>query len=171
MEFLVVVDMQNDFITGELGTPEALGILPFVAQKLVEFKGEVIFTHDSHFTDYLETREGRKLPIMHCIYETHGWQIHNCLPMKPEYKKLDKNGFTCNELPAFIDEMAGGDTIDKITLIGLCTDVCVVSNAIMLRSAFPEVDICVDSKCCAGTTPANHQAALDTMVSCQVDVF
>ncbi len=171
MEFLIVVDMQNDFISGVLGSKDAVEILPLVVQKIVEFHGQIIYTRDSHFTDYLETREGRMLPVQHCIYTTHGWELHSCIPIKPDDVMLDKNAFGSQELAGKIEQLAGDEPIEKITLIGLCTDICVVSNALVLRNAFPQVDICVDAKCCAGSSPANHLAALTTMASCQVVII
>ena len=172
--FLIVVDMQNDFIDGSLGTPEALAIVPAVVERIRQAReaGEtVIATMDTHEENYLETREGRWLPVRHCIRDTVGWQI------RPEVAgqlagcvSLEKPTFGSMSLFGLIYQLAGSEA-PEIELIGLCTDICVVSNALLLKAAFPEADIAVRSACCAGVTPEKHEAALETMRSCQINVI
>lgn len=166
---LVVVDMQNDFIDGALGTKEAEAIVANVAQEIENFSGEVIFTRDTHSDNYLQTQEGRNLPVKHCIRETEGWQLH---PLLREAAKgrtvIDKPTFGSLTLAQYIK---GKATPDSIFLIGLCTDICVISNAMILKAAFPETEIYVDSRCCAGTTPENHQNALNAMKLCQIHIL
>ena len=166
---LVVVDMQNDFITGSLGTPEAQAIVPNVKAKIEEYKAngdEIIFTRDTHNADYLETQEGKRLPIKHCINGTWGWIIADEVNY-PEYKHINKPTFGCKFLEHYIDK----DEIYQIELVGLCTDICVVSNALILKAIYPEMFMVVDADCCAGTTPEKHVAALETMKSCQIAVI
>ena len=162
MKVLVVVDMQNDFIDGALGTKEAEAIVPFVADKIRNFDGMVLSTRDTHFENYLETQEGKNLPVKHCIKGTDGWQIvpgletGNCEYIdKPTFGWMNWNGL---------------DEKDELELIGVCTDICVVSNALILKAKYPEAAISVDASCCAGVTPEKHKAALETMKSCQIDV-
>lgn len=176
--FLIVVDMQNDFIDGSLGTPEAQAIVPAVIQRVRDAKaaGEtVIATMDTHGDDYLETREGRWLPVPHCIQGTEGWRLCPGLAALLEgCEQVEKTAFGSVRLPEIIlkevEETADVDEIE-IELIGLCTDICVVSNALLLKAAFPEADIVVRRSCCAGVTPEKHEAALMTMASCQIDVI
>ncbi|MGN0324701.1 MAG: cysteine hydrolase family protein [Lachnospiraceae bacterium] len=161
---LIVVDMQNDFIDGALGTKEAVAIVPSVKAKIREYQergDEIIFTRDTHQADYLSTPEGKKLPVEHCIEGTHGWQIAEGLEV-PGCSYIDK--------PTFGWTHWNERTFDEIELIGLCTDICVVSNALILKATFPEAKIMVDASCCAGVTPATHAAALETMKMCQIDV-
>lgn len=178
MKVLVVVDMQNDFITGSLGTPEAQAIVPNVKKKIDEAvkNGDlIVFTRDTHFKNYLETREGKKLPVEHCIYQSKGWQIRKGLiPNKYNFMMfIDKYTFGDHKLPRKIGdalEYFVGD-IDEIELVGLCTDICVVSNALLMKSYYPEsCEISVDATCCAGVTPETHEAALKTMEMCQINV-
>lgn len=162
---LIVVDMQNDFIDGSLGTKEAQAIVPGVKakiQKYLERGDEIIFTRDTHQKDYLSTQEGRKLPVEHCIEGTKGWRIAEGLEV-PGCEYIDK--------PAFGWIHWSGRHFEEIELVGLCTDICVVSNALILKAAFPEVEITVDAGCCAGVTPQTHRAALETMKMCQVNVI
>lgn len=162
---LIVVDMQNDFIDGALGTKEAVDIVPSVKAKIREYQergDEIIFTRDTHQADYLSTPEGKKLPVEHCIEGTHGWQIAEGLEV-PGCSYIDK--------PTFGWTHWNERTFDEIELIGLCTDICVVSNALILKATFPEAKIMVDASCCAGVTPATHAAALETMKMCQIDVI
>lgn len=167
MKYLIVVDMQNDFITGSLGSDLAKGIVQNVVTKIKNFDGEVIFTRDTHFADYLNTLEGKNLPVEHCIKDTEGWQI--CDELKPYVKKvIDKITFGSLELTREICNMS--EKIDKIELCGLCTDICVISNAMVLKAAFPEVKIEVDSKCCAGVSVDSHNTALDAMRAVQIEV-
>ncbi len=175
-KFLIVVDMQKDFVDGSLGTKEAVSIVPNVVSKIKGFEGNIICTYDTHFDDYLETSEGKKLPVVHCVKDTDGWKLNSDVfdSLKgKEYKEIHKITFGSRDLPALIMSIAG-DVNEKdlsIELIGLCTDICVVSNALYLKANFPEAEIKVDSSCCAGVTPATHNAALDTMRCCQIDVL
>lgn len=167
MKFLIVVDMQNDFITGSLGSAAAEAIVPKVAEKIKSFDGEVIFTRDTHFEDYMQTREGRKLPVEHCIKDTAGWQI--CDELVPYVKKtVDKITFGSIELPEII--RAYGESVDEIELCGLCTDICVISNAMILNAAFPETVIRIDGSCCAGVSNESHATALKSMKSVHIEV-
>ena len=172
--FLIVVDMQNDFIDGSLGTPEAVAIVPAVADRIraARAAGEtVIATLDTHGEDYLETREGRWLPVRHCIRGTDGWNIRAELTAPLEgCQRVEKPTFGSVRLPEIIREQAGDADGLEIELIGLCTDICVVSNALLLKAAFPEAEIAVRRACCAGVTPEKHRAALETMASCQVRI-
>ena len=170
--FLIVVDMQKDFVDGALGTKEAVAIVPDVVEKIRRFDGEIIATLDTHDADYLRSAEGKKLPVAHCIYHTEGWilnyEVAKALDKK-EHILLEKPTFGSVKLPALIEELAGDEPF-SIELCGLCTDICVVSNALLLKAHFPEVPIAVDASCCAGVTPASHEAALTTMRMCQIDV-
>ena len=162
MKVLVVVDMQNDFISGSLGSDEAKGIVPFVKDKIMNYDGRVIFTRDTHMQDYLNTREGRNLPVEHCIKDTDGWQI--CDELKNFATEIvDKITFGSCDLPEII-----GEAPEEIEICGLCTDICVISNAMILKAAFPEIDIIVDSKCCAGVTPESHNNAIEAMKAVQI---
>lgn len=170
MKVLVVVDMQNDFIDGALGTNEAPFIVGTVHHKIEEYrqnKFPVIFTRDTHDKDYLETQEGKNLPIEHCIKGTHGWQISSELDTA-EDMVFDKPSFGSIELARYIAEHYAD--AEEIVLTGLCTDICVISNALILKAALPETPITVDSSCCAGVTPQSHQNALEAMKMCQVRV-
>ena len=171
--FLVVVDMQKDFVDGSLGTPEAQAIVSRAADKIRSFEGDIFVTYDTHFEDYLDTPEGKKLPVPHCIYETDGWELtdelRDLMEELPHYK-VQKYTFGSVTLPHLMKEVADGDDF-TIELIGLCTDICVISNALLLKAQFPELPISVDSSCCAGVTPALHNAALDVMRSCQIDII
>ena len=172
--FLIVVDMQNDFIDGSLGTAEALAIVPAVVERIraARAAGEtVLATLDTHAENYLETAEGRKLPVKHCIRGTEGWRI------RPEIDealgdalRVEKPTFGSVRLPELIREQAGDADGLAIELIGLCTDICVVSNALLLKANFPEAAVSVRRACCAGVSPATHEAALQTMACCQVEV-
>lgn len=165
---LVVVDMQNDFIDGALGTAEALSIVPAVKEKIAAFDGTVVYTRDSHLSDYLETREGKNLPVPHCIIGTNGWQISPELTPPQDAVIFDKPTFGSVSLVLWAAKEHASDPFGKITLIGLCTDICVISNAMLLKAALPEVDIAVDSACCAGVTPESHENALSAMKMCQI---
>ncbi len=172
-KFLVVVDMQNDFIDGSLGSPEAQAIVPAAERKIKEFDGDIFVTLDTHYENYLTTAEGIKLPVKHCIKGTDGWQlaprIAEALKGK-KYECVEKNAFGSLRLPELIRKAAGEDDF-SVEFIGLCTDICVVSNVLIVKAAFPAAPISVDSSCCAGVTPAKHEAALETMRSCQTDVL
>jgi nicotinamidase-related amidase len=172
MNILIVVDMQNDFVSGSLATKEAKAIVPRVVDKINNFDGEVIYTRDTHFDNYLNTSEGKKLPIEHCIKDSFGWEIVS--PVKErvgDSKIIDKPSFGSTELPKIVKIINNSGNIDSITLIGLCTDICVLSNALILKAAFPETEIIVDASCCAGTTVQNHNTALNALVPCQVEVI
>lgn len=176
MKILVVVDMQNDFIDGALGTKEAVGIVPKVAEKIRGFDGRVLYTRDTHEKDYLETQEGKNLPVEHCIRGTKGWEL------APEIEKLrveepiDKPSFGSTALGALLkaqDEdlkKQGKPGIESITLVGLCTDICVISNAMILKAYLPEVPVIVEADCCAGVTPESHKNALEAMKVCQIKI-
>lgn len=170
-KYLVVVDMQKDFVNKALGTKEAEAILPAVVEKVHNFDGEVIFTRDTHFEDYLSTSEGKLLPVEHCIKGTDGWQIVDELEEirgVNDCVTYDKITFGCKELAQDMLRINEDEGIDSIELVGLCTDICVVSNALLLKAFLPEVEIKVDAACCAGVTPEKHTAALETMSSCQI---
>ena len=166
---LIVVDMQNDFIDGALGTPEAEAIVPAVTAKIRSYSPEdVIATMDTHEEDYLATQEGRKLPVEHCIRGRPGWRLRaevaEALPLARIYEKPT---FGCIRLA---EDLKRIPDLEEIELVGLCTDICVVSNALLLKAAMPEVRIRVDASCCAGVSPEKHTAALETMRSCQIEV-
>ena len=170
-KILVVVDMQKDFVDGALGTKEAVSIVPAVVNKIREYDKENIFvTRDTHQKDYLTTQEGRKLPVEHCIEGTPGWELDPTVAEAVQGAAIvNKPTFGSTELMNIIREISEKDEI-SIELIGLCTDICVVSNALLLKAAVPEVEISVDASCCAGVTPEKHEAALETMRSCQIQV-
>ena len=168
-DVLIVVDMQNDFIDGALGTAEALAIVPKVKEKIDGFRGKVLFTRDTHQPNYMETQEGRKLPVPHCIENTPGWEI------VPQLRELTA-GCLVIDKPAFgsvkLGEiLTGREDIEAITLIGLCTDICVISNAMICKAALPEVPVTVEAACCAGVTPSSHDNALSAMKMCQIEVI
>lgn len=178
MKVLVVVDMQNDFISGSLGTKEAQAIVPNVKKKIEEYRTNndlIYFTRDTHLLDYLETREGKKLPVEHCIFCSLGWEIADGL-VEDNDAIIDKYTFgSCNLVDALNDDYefwyGTEDAIEEIELVGLCTDICVVSNALLLKTKFYEsCEISVDATCCAGVTPETHEAALKTMEMCQINV-
>ena len=171
--FLVVVDMQKDFVDGALGSGDAVAIVPSVVEKIKSFDGEIFVTLDTHFDNYPETAEGKKLPVPHCIKGTDGWQLDKNVASAladREYTAVEKPTFGSLELPRLIEAASDGDDF-SIEIIGLCSDICVVSNALVLKANFPEIPISVDSACCAGVTPQAHEAALATMRSCQIDVI
>jgi nicotinamidase-related amidase len=168
MKYLIVVDMQVDFITGALGSDLATAIVPNVVEKAKRFDGKVIFTRDTHFADYMSTQEGKKLPVSHCIKDSDGWQI--CDELKPYAELLlDKPTFGSMELPRLLESF--GEPVEKIELCGLCTDICVISNAMVLKAAFPEVPIAVDSRCSAGVTEESHNTALAAMRAVQIEIL
>ena len=176
-EILVVVDMQNDFTKGILGNDETKNVIPTVAKCIKEHRangGKVIFTYDTHYADtYMDSQEGRNLPVPHCIKGTDGWELDKNVVLALEkrgYTPVEKVTFGSVDLPALIKEASKGEEF-TVELIGLCTDICVVSNALMIKAHFPEVNVSVDEKCCAGVTVEKHIAALETMRSCQIDVI
>lgn len=172
-KYLIVVDMQKDFIDGSLGTAEACGIVDDAAAYIREFDGRIFATLDTHYPDYLNTAEGSKLPVEHCIKGTDGWTLNEKIREALEakgYTPVIKNTFGSVDLPKLIRDDAQGEKF-SIELIGLCTDICVVSNALLLKANFPEVPISVKESCCAGVTPQAHQSAINTMKSCQIDII
>lgn len=169
-DLLIVVDMQNDFVDGALGTPEAQAIVPRVVEKVSQFEGRVIFTQDTHDDQYLETQEGRLLPVEHCIRGTSGWDIIDQLDPGNNVT-IEKNTFGAKALAQMLVEDQKKEPITSITLIGLCTDICVISNALLIKAFLPEVPIHVDATCCAGVTPESHENALKAMEVCQIDVI
>ena len=168
---LIVVDMQNDFIDGALGTKEAVAIVPKVEEKIRNFEGEVFFTRDTHETYYLETQEGRNLPVKHCIRDTEGWQIRKELDVLRKTNPVDKETFGSTDLAGELTMIDEDEGIGSITLVGLCTDICVISNALLIKASLPEVPICVDATCCAGVTPESHENALKAMEACQIKII
>ena len=164
MKTLIVVDMQNDFIDGSLGTAEAVTIVEAVKAKIAEYRNrgdEVIFTRDTHHENYMETNEGKHLPVVHCIEGTPGWEIREGLLVEGA-EVINKPSFGYNGWKDY--------QFEEIELVGLCTDICVVSNALILKALFPEIRISVDPTCCAGVTPESHEAALKTMAMCQIEI-
>ena len=168
MKILVVVDMQNDFIDGALGTPEAEQIVPYVKERIQNFDGKVLFTRDTHFADYMNTQEGKNLPVKHCIKGTPGWEIHPELDALRTTDPIDKLTFGSADLPKIL---AKEENIEEITFIGLCTDICVISNVMVTKAFFPEIPLVVDALGCAGVTPESHKNALAAMKMCQVTVI
>lgn len=167
MKKLIIIDMQNDFVTGSLGTKEAREIVPHIIDRLNEYsKADVIFTRDTHYDNYLNTLEGKKLPVTHCIKCTPGWEII------PEFNiigtvVINKNTFGSTYLPTIMEF----ESLESIELCGVCTDICVISNALLLRAHYPNTKIIVYANCCAGVTPELHEAALKVMESCQINVI
>ena len=173
MKVLVVVDMQHDFVDGALGSPAAKAIVPMVRAKIEQYESEknpVLFTRDTHQENYLDTQEGRNLPVPHCIQGTPGWQIVPGLHSE-HHAKVDKVTFGSRELPQVLEQTYDVDKLEAIELVGLCTDICVISNAMVLKACFPEVPIVVDARCCAGVTEESHKNALEAMKVCQIQVL
>ncbi len=174
MKVLVVVDMQNDFIDGALGTKEAAAIVPKVVEKIRNFDGRVLYTRDTHEEDYLDTQEGKSLPTAHCIKGTKGWELHPEIDKLCREDAIDKPTFGSTILGGMLRNMneeyklraMGG--LESITFVGLCTDICVISNALLAKAFVPEVPIIVDASCCAGVTPDSHKNALEAMKMCQI---
>ena len=165
--------MQNDFISGALGTPEAEAILPKVVEKLKKFSGSVIFTYDTHGSDYPNTLEGKNLPVPHCIEGTEGWKLPKLLEdlrFMVGGKAFTKPAFGSKELGEYLAIENQRTAIDSIEIVGLCTDICVISNALLIKAFLPETDILVDSSCCAGVTPESHERALQTMEMCHIKI-
>lgn len=172
-KILLVVDMQNDFIDGSLGTKEAINILPAVAQKIRDYTGDIFFTKDTHSQNYLATSEGKKLPVQHCVKGTDGWRLHPLVEKLCIDKRatgIEKVTFGASALPDILYQRYP-DGLDEIELIGLCTDICVISNALLLKAYFPEATIKVDASCCAGVTPESHNNALNAMRLCQIEII
>ncbi|MCC8074854.1 MAG: cysteine hydrolase [Clostridiales bacterium] len=173
MNYLILVDVQNDFVDGALGTAEAQEMLPRLVEKVRQFDGTLLVTKDTHGADYMDTQEGRNLPVPHCIKGTEGWQLAPsllALPAVREAKVYEKPCFGSTALAADLAALNAKGGVDSVELVGLCTDICVVSNALLLKAAMPEVPVSVDAACCAGVTPEKHEAALNVLESCQVAV-
>lgn len=170
MKVLVVIDMQNDFIDGALGTPEACAIVPAVVDRIRNFDGLVLATRDTHGADYLNTQEGRNLPVEHCIKGTEGWELNPEISALIKEAPIDKPTFGSCELGMRLKELAQHENIENITLIGVCTDICVISNAMIIKAFLPEVQVTVVKDCCAGVTPESHLRALEAMRSCQIEI-
>ena len=169
-DLLVVVDMQNDFIDGALGTKEAVAIVDHVVEKVKNFEGTVLFTRDTHFENYMETQEGRNLPVPHCIKGTEGWMIRKELEALRTTQAIDKVTFGSMEFGPMLQKMNEEDPINTITFVGLCTDICVISNVMIAKAFLPEVPIIVDAKGCAGVSVETHNNALADMEVCQIKV-
>ena len=171
-KLLIVVDMQKDFVDGALGTREAVEIVDKVVSKIEDFDGDIVVTSDTHGKDYMQTREGQNLPVPHCIKGTAGWELDGKVQSalgNRGYTVIEKPTFGSVALPEYIKTVYGPGQLE-IELVGLCTDICVVSNALLLKAAFPETKLSVDAACCAGVTVQSHEAALLTMKMCQVNV-
>ena len=168
---LVVVDMQNDFIDGSLGTKEAEAIVDNVVKVIGTYDPKDIFaTRDTHPENYLETQEGRNLPVVHCVKNTPGWELNEKVAAAlRDAKVIDKPTFGSRALAEELEAIAAKEEIE-VTLVGLCTDICVVSNALLIKAYLPEIPVKVVASCCAGVTPASHEAALTTMQMCQVKI-
>ena len=170
MKVLCVIDMQNDFIDGALGTKEAEAIVGKVAEKIGDYRRNsdtVIFTRDTHSDNYMSTQEGRNLPVPHCIKDSDGWLISDKLDVGDSYI-IDKPSFGSLELGEYIADL---DDVAAVELIGLCTDICVISNAMIIKAKMPEIKVSVDSRCCAGVTPESHRNALEAMKMCQIEIL
>ena len=167
-KILVVVDMQNDFIDGALGTPEAVAIVPYVRNLIENFDGKVLFTRDTHYDNYMQTQEGTNLPIPHCIKDTDGWQIRAELDALRKTEPIDKITFGSSKL---IEAIGAEGEIESITFVGLCTDICVISNAMLTKAFYPEIPLVVDAHGCAGVTPESHKRALEAMKTCQINII
>ncbi len=169
MKVLVVIDMQNDFIDGALGTKEAVAITGCVREKIDEYlkeKNTVLYTRDTHLEHYMDTQEGKNLPVPHCLKGTHGWEIREEIFVQG-CVVIDKPSFGSLELAEYISGLEG---IEEIELVGLCTDICVISNAMILKAKFPEIPLFVDASCCAGVTPKSHKNAIEAMKMCQIKI-
>ena len=169
---LIVVDMQNDFIDGALGTKEAVAIVPNVIETIKGFEGTILYTKDTHFDDYMDTQEGKNLPVPHCIKGTDGWNLAEDIEAVkcPQDKVFEKMTFGSKELGDYLQRLAIEEDIEEITLVGLCTDICVISNALLVKAYLPEVPVAVLQYCCAGVTPESHKNALEAMKMCQIEV-
>ena len=171
LNYLIVVDVQKDFVDGVLGTPEAVKMVPYLVNKIKSFKGEVLFTQDTHDKNYLSTIEGQKLPVIHCIKNTPGWNFDaNILPFTRGKRIFQKPTFGSEKLVNYLKRQHLTSPIKSIEVVGICTDICVISNVMMIKAALPNVSIKVDPKACAGVTPQSHQRALDAMTSIHIDI-
>lgn len=167
-KILIVVDMQNDFIDGALGSAEAVAIVPYVKALIEGFDGKVLFTRDTHFENYMQTQEGKNLPVPHCIKGTDGWQIRAELDALRKTEPIDKITFGSSNL---VEVLRAEPDIESITFVGLCTDICVISNAMVVKAFYPEIPLYVDARGCAGVSPESHKRALDAMSVCQIKVL
>ena len=170
-KILLVIDMQNDFIDGALGSDDAVSIVTGVSKRISEFEGEIIFTRDTHYENYLSTAEGRRLPVKHCIKDSHGWQISSALPIPPGARTVDKETFGSVRLAEMLCSENDERPISAIEIVGLCTDICVISNAFLLKNYLPECEISINSALCRGVTPLSHENALAAMAACQINVI
>lgn len=169
-KILIVVDMQNDFITGALGSEEARAIVPKVCEKIKAFDGETLFTRDTHGPEYPETQEGKNLPVSHCVKGTWGWELEPRIEALRGSAPIDKPAFGSVSLAEALRDRERCGGLEEIVLVGLCTDICVISNAVLLKAFLPETQITVDAACCAGVTPESHRTALEAMRACQIRV-
>lgn len=170
MKVLIIIDMQNDFIDGTLGTKEAVSIIPYIKKKIEEYQmngNEIVYTRDTHTVNYLNTQEGKKLPVEHCIVGTDGWKIHKDLVIE-NAKIFDKPTFGSVDLANYFMER---EEKMEFELVGVCTDICVISNAMLLKAYYPESTIRVDAKGCAGVTVESHKNALNAMKMCQIEII
>lgn len=180
IDILGVIDVQGDFVYTRLATKESQSIIPNIRRKIQKYCAEgkyIVYTQDTHSSDYLSTQEGRRLQIEHCVAGTNGWKIVTPIPVtenlqnsKVKFSVIEKHTFGFINWKEELDKLTNGKIPDSIELIGLCTDICVVSNALILKALYPETRIIIDASCCAGTTPENHQAALQVMRACQIDI-
>ena len=169
MKYLIVIDMQKDFVTGSLGSPDAEAVVPRIDRKIAEGGYDrVFFTFDTHFADYSDTLEGRKLPVPHCIKGTDGWNTALGFGGFNRDNMVEKYTFGCTD---WAERIPTDERPESMEIVGLCTDICVVSNALILRALYPDTPITVDASCCAGTSPEAHRAALTVMKSCQIDII
>ena len=176
MKIVVVVDVQQDFVYGALGSAEAQAAMKNIIDRLMQVRKEdfVIFTRDTHSEHYLDTQEGKNLPVVHCVYRTPGWQIADNIDdivLSEQVQYVNKPIFGSYELIADIEDIRNAFDVDEVELFGFCTDICVISNALMIKSAFPEMKVKVNAACSAGVTPAKHDAALEVMRSCQIEII
>lgn len=171
---LIVVDMQNDFIDGPLGTKEARALVSKVVDRIKKFKGIVVYTQDTHQANYLSTQEGKHLPVAHCLQGTEGWKLHKDIEaerLASKGKVFEKGTFGCLSLGQALQAQNNKEPIESIELIGLCTDICVMNNALLIKAFLPEVPIIVDASAVAGITPQSHQNALSAMKMCQINII
>ena len=165
-KLLIIIDMQKDFITGVLGNEECRAVVPNVVEKVRNTDADIVYTQDTHYDNYADTQEGKKLPVKHCIKNTEGWELIPELKDMPALKGFEKNTFGSVELAEWIKEKG----YTEVELTGVCTDICVISNAMTIKAVNPEVEISVDAKCCAGVTPESHRTALNAMKACRISV-
>lgn len=173
-KILVVVDMQKDFTYGALRNEDAIQIIPRVAAKIRAHEGELIFTYDTHGEDYMNTQEGRKLPVPHCIEGTEGWELVpevDALRREKACSCYKKETFGCMQLAEDIARTHAKEPVTEVELVGICTDICVISNAMLVKAAVPEVTVKVDASCCAGVTKESHETALRAMAGCQIEII